>query len=100
MGNYSKTLSYSEKVLEIKQQSPTSNHPDLAKCYIDHDIVYAQMSENEKAVEIQQQSFSLNNPHLSMSYNNIVLVYKDMGNFSKAHSCFGHWRTFITIKSL
>ena len=92
-GEYKQALTYYEKALKIRQQSLSSNHPDLASSYNNIGVVYENMGEyskalssHEKALEIKQQSLSSNHSHLAASYSNIGNVYYNMGEYSKALS--------------
>ena len=84
MGEYSKTLLYYEKALEIDQKTLPPNHPDLATSYNNIGGVYKNTGEYskafsyyEKAVEILQKTLPANHPSLATSYSNIGGVYKN-----------------------
>ncbi|CAF4329418.1 unnamed protein product, partial [Rotaria magnacalcarata] len=69
MGEYSKTLEFSEKALKIKEISLPPNHPDLATSYSNIGGVYDSMGEYSKALSyleksliIKQKSFPSTHP--------------------------------------
>ena len=75
MGEYSKALSYLEKVLQVLQEDVAQSHPDLVAVYSKISSVYVDMGEYpkalssvEKAFEIAEKTFPPNHSMLATPY--------------------------------
>jgi tetratricopeptide (TPR) repeat protein len=94
-GEYTETITFYEKSIEIMQKTLPANHPDLTSAYNNIGLVYDDMGEYskalsyyEKTLEISQKTLPANHPSLATSYNNIGVVYCQMSEYSKALSYY------------
>ncbi|CAF5017801.1 unnamed protein product, partial [Rotaria socialis] len=95
MEEYSISLTYYEKALEIQEKTLPANHLDLSKTYNNMASIYHSMKENqiaqsyyEKAVAIIENAVPPNYSLLVTIYNNIGELQRMDGNYSAAISFF------------
>ena len=81
MGEYSKALSFHEKVIEIRQKACLPNHPKLAVVYNNITYQYRYMGEYskallfyERALNIWQYTLPSNDPYLQDVRESIKIV--------------------------
>ena len=95
LGDYSGTIEYYEKCIQIEERRTPLEHQNLAASYNNIGVVYGSMGDyskalasQEKALAIKQKSLPPNHPDLALSYNNIGNVYDSMGDYPKALSSY------------
>ena len=88
---YEQSLSYFQKVLEIRIKELGEKHPDVASCYnnigdlYDNQRNYSQaLIYYQKAIAIREEMLGEKHLDLTSSYNNIGLLYANQGYYTQA----------------
>lgn len=101
-GDYSTSLTYLNKSLDIKQKTMDAHNPRIAQSHNCIGIIYQEQGEHAKAVEafrkalmIWRHAYGKNHPNVAGCYNNMGVVYKREKNYREALKSF---QTALSIR--
>ena len=90
-GQYSSSLKWFNKSLEIKLDTLDKNDPIIASLYNNIALVYLKKNDSKRAIEsynmalnIFQEKFGENNPYITECYNNMAMIYRNDYQYEQA----------------
>jgi CHAT domain-containing protein/Tfp pilus assembly protein PilF len=95
-GKYDEALPLGERILEIRERTLGSDHPDVARSVHNLALLYdfkGDFARSEplyqRALVIRERVLGPEHPDVASSLNNLALLYSESGDYAKAELFFG-----------
>ena len=96
LADYSQSLTWYKKSLDIRENVLGKDHPDTAATYNNIGLVYCNKGDYDKALEYYGKALDIfenvlgkDHPNTAATYNNIAEVYCNKGDYDEALEYYG-----------
>jgi CHAT domain-containing protein/Tfp pilus assembly protein PilF len=95
-GKYEEARPSGERILEIRERTLGSDHPDVAQSVHNLAILYSSKGDfarsellYQRALAIREKVLGPEHPDLAASLSNLALLYSERGDYAKAEEFYG-----------